>query len=185
MATIDEVVQGVRGRRLLGAPLDLAKAYVVNDQERRPRPALEATGVGAIGEAGVEVVEQIDAARVTHVEPLLTGAQGEGLEEVALAGAVVAGDHEVIVAADEVEACELEHERPVEAGLKVPVEGLERLALDEPAGVDAPRDALLELVRGLEAEDVLEERGGARALVGAPREELVELVAGAGQSAEV
>src|SRR6185295_2424412 len=69
--------------------------------------------------------------------------------------AVVTSDHEVVVAAHEVEACELEHERLVEAGLKVPVEGFERLALDEPAGVDAPRDALLELVRGLEAEDVL------------------------------
>src|SRR4029079_10188894 len=87
------------------------------------------------------------------------------------------GDHEVVVAAHEVEVSELEHERFVEAGLKVPVEGLERLALEEPAGVDAPRDALLELVCGLEAKDVLEERGGARALVGGPREELVGLVA--------
>ena len=56
--------------------------------------------------------------------------------------------------------------------------------LDEPAGVDASRDALFKLVRGLEAEDVLEERSGARALVSGPREERVELVARAGQSEE-
>jgi hypothetical protein len=132
----------------------------------------------------MKIFEQIDAACVPHVDPLLARAQGEGLEEVTLAGAVVTCDHEVVVAAHEVEASELKHKRFVEAGLKVPVEGLERLALDEPAGVDAPRDALLELVRSLEAEDVLQERGRARALVGGPREELVELVACAGQSEE-
>jgi len=181
---IDQVVEGVGGGRLVAVFLDLAKAYVVNDQERRARPALEATSVGAIGEAGVKVVEEIDAAGIAHVESLLARAQGEGLEDVTLAGAVVAGDHEVIMPAHEVEACELEHERPIEAGLKVPVECLEGLALDQPAAVDAPSDPLLELVGGLEAQDVLEERGGAGALVGGPREELVELVARAGQPEE-
>lgn len=185
MPTIDEVVQGVRGGGLVGALLDLAEPDVVDDQERRTRPALEAAGVGAVGEAGVEIVEQIDAAGVAHADPLLARAQGEGLEEVALAGTVVAGDHEVVVAAHEVEAGELEDEILVEAGLEVPVEGLEGLALDEPAGVDAPGDALLELVRGLGAEDVLEERGRAGALAGGPREPLVELVERAGQSEEV
>jgi hypothetical protein len=104
---------------------------------------------------------------------------------VALAGAVVAGDHEVVVAVDKVEAGELEDEVLVEAGLKVPVERLEGLALDEPAGVDSPVDALFELVRGLAAEDVLEERGRAGPLAGGPREQRVELVAGMGQSEEV
>lgn len=89
------------------------------------------------------------------------------------------------MAAHEVEACELEHEGLVEGRLKVPVERLEGLALDEAAGVDTPDDALLELVGGLEAEDVLDERGGARALVSGPREQLVELVERAGQSEEV
>ena len=49
-------------------------------------------------------------------------------------------------------------------------------------------DALLELVRGLCAEDVLEECGRAQALAGGPREplvELVELVERASQSEEV
>jgi hypothetical protein len=87
-----------------------------------------------------------------------------------LAGAVAPGDHEVVVAAHEVEACELEHEGLVEGGLEVPLECLERLALDEPAGVDAADDALFELVRCLEAKDVLDERGGAGTLVGGPRE---------------
>ena len=182
---IEEVVQGVRGGRLVGALLDLAEADVVDDQEFGARPGLEAAGVGAVGEAGVEIVEQIDAAGVAHADALLAGAQGEGLEDVALAGAVVAGDHEVVVATHEVEAGEFEDERLVEAGLKVPVERLERLALDEAAGVDAPRDPLLELVRGLGAEDVLEERGRAGTLAGGPRQPLVEFVAGAGQSEEV
>ena len=182
---IEQVVQGVRGGGFIGPLLDLAQAHVVDDQERRARPALEAAGVGTIGEAGMEVVDEVDAACVAQLEPLLACSQAERLEDVALAGAVVAGDHEVVVAAHEVEACELEHEGLVKGGLEVPVERLERLALDEPAGVDAPDDALLELVSGLEAEDMLDERGGARALVSGPREQLVELVERAGQSEEV
>jgi hypothetical protein len=185
VSTIDEVVQGVRGGGLVGTLLDLAEADVVDDEERGARPALEAASIGTIGEAGVEIVEQIDAANVAHANPLLACAQGEGLEEVTLAGAVVAGDHEVVVAADEVEAGELEHEGLVETGLEVPVEGFEGLALDEPAGVDASGDALLELVRRLDAEDVLEEGGRAGALAGGPREPLIELVERAGQSEEV
>ena len=170
MPTIEQVVQRVRGGGFIDALLDLAQAHVVDDQEGRACPALEAASVGAVGEAGVEVVDKVDAARVAHLDPLLARTQAERLEDMALAGAVTTSDHEVVVAAHEVEACELEHEGLVERGLEVPVECLERLALDEPAGVDAPDDALLELVRGFEAEDVLDERGGARALVGGPRE---------------
>ena len=184
MPAIDEVVEGVGGGRLVGALLDLAEADVVDDEEFWARPALEATRVGSVGEPGVEIVEEIDAAGVAHADALLAGAHREGLEEVALAGAVLAGDDEVVVAAHEVEPRELEHERLVEAGLEVPVERFECLALDEPAGVDAPGDALLELVRGLGAEDVLEERGRAGALARGPRQPLVELVKRAGQSEE-
>jgi hypothetical protein len=184
VATIDEIVQRVRRGRLLRAPLDLAEADVVDDQEFRARPALESTGVGAVGEAGMEVVEEIDAAGVAHANALLARAQGEGLEDVTLAGTVVAGDHQVVVAAHEVEAGKLEDEGLVEGGLEVPVERLQRLALGEPAGVDAPRDALFELVRGLDAEDVLEERGRACAFARGPRELLVKRLERAGQSEE-
>jgi hypothetical protein len=185
VSAIEQVVQRVRGGGLVDALLDLAQPHVVDDQECRARPALEAAGVGAVGEAGMKVIDKVDAARVAHLDPLLARAQAERLEDMALAGAVAAGDHEVVVAAHEVEACELEHEGFVEGGLEVPVERLERLALDQAAGVDAPDDALLELVSGLEAEDVLDERGGAGAFVGGPREKLVELVERAGQAKEV
>ena len=110
----------------------------------------------------MEIIEEVDAAGVAHGQALFAGTQCEGLEEVALAGAALAGDDEVVVAADEVEAGELEDERLVEAGLEVPVEGLEGLALDEATGIDAAADALLELVRGLGAEEVLEEGVGGR-----------------------
>lgn len=170
MTTVDEVVQGMRGGGFVGASLDLPKADIVDDQEGRARPALEAAGVGTVGEAGVEVVEEVDAARVADQDSLLAGTQAERLEDMALASAVVAGDHEVVMAAHEVEAREFEDEGLVEGRLEVPVEGLEGLALDEPAGVDAPDDALLKLVSGLKAQDVLKERGGTRALVGGPGE---------------
>jgi hypothetical protein len=184
MPAIDEVVQGVRGGGFVGTPLDLAQADVVDDQELRARPALEATCIGSIRETRMEVVEQIDTARVAHADALFARAQAEGLEDVTLPGPVVAGDHEVIVPAHEVEASEFEHERLVEAGLKSPVEGLERLALGEPAIVDPPCDPLLEPVRGLAAEDMLEQCGVARTLARGPREELVERLERAGQAEE-
>jgi hypothetical protein len=47
----------VRGGRLIATLLDLAKPDVVNDQELGASPGLEAPGVGAIGEAGVQIIE--------------------------------------------------------------------------------------------------------------------------------
>jgi hypothetical protein len=80
VSAVDEVVEGLRGGGLVGAPLDLAHADVVDDQERWARPALEAAGIGAIGEAGVEIVEEVDAARVAQVDALFARAQAERLE---------------------------------------------------------------------------------------------------------
>ena len=168
--TVDEVVEGVRGGRLVSALFDLAKAYVVDDQELRTGPGLEATGVGAIGEAGVKIVEEVDATRVAHTETLLACAYAEGLEDVAFARAAFAGEDEVVVTAHEVESRELEHEGLVEAGLEVPVEGFEGLALDETALCNATLDALLESLRSLSTERVLEERRHARALTRRPCE---------------
>jgi hypothetical protein len=70
----------------------------------------------------VEVVEQVDAASVAQANALLAGAPAERLEQVALAGAGIAGDDEVVVAAHEVEPCELEDDGLVERGLEVEVE---------------------------------------------------------------
>src|SRR3977135_1485003 len=185
MPTIDDVIEGGSRGRLIAALLDLPEADVVNDQEVRARPGLEATGVGAIGEAGVEIIEEGDATGVAHGEALFAGPKCEGLEEVALAGAGLAGDDEVVVAADEVEAGKLEDESLVEAGLEVPVEHLEGLALDETTGVDPAADALLELVGGLGAEQVLEQRGGTRELAGVPGGVGVECVGGGGEAEDV
>lgn len=182
---IDEVVEGVSSGRFIAALLDLAEADVVNDQEIGASPGLEAAGIGTIGEAGVEIIEEVDTARVAHGEALFAGTEREGLEEVALAGTALAGDDEIVVAADEVETGQFEDERLVEARLEVPVEDLEDLALDKATGVDTAADALLELVRGLGAEEVLEQGGGAGPLAGGPDEVRVELVERVGQAEEV
>jgi len=154
---IDEVVERMRSGRLIAALLDLAEADVVNDQELGAGPSLEAAGIGAIGEASMEIIEEVDAAGVAHGEALFAGTEREGLEEMALAGTALAGDDEVVVAADEVEAGQFDDECLVEARLEIPVEDLEGLTLDKAAGVDTATDALLELVRGPRR------RGGARA----------------------
>jgi hypothetical protein len=182
---IDQVVQSVSGGGLVAVLLDLAKAYVVNDQELSNCPRLESPGIGAVGESGVEVVEQVNAAGVAQADALLAGAQAERFEQVALPGTRIAGDDEVIVATYEVESSELEDNSLVELGLKVEVERLECLVLLEAAAVDAPGDALLELVRSLGAEDVLEQCRRAGALAHGPREAVVELVEGAGQPEEL
>src|SRR5260370_16759634 len=114
------------------------------------------------------MVEQIGGWGVGDADPLLAGTKRKRFEDVPLAGAGLACDDEVIAAANEVESGELQDKRLVELGLEVPIEGFERLSLHESTDMDSARDALLELVRGLEAEDVLEQGGGARPLPGPP-----------------
>lgn len=185
MAAVDQVEKRVGGGRLVVALLHLAEADVVDDEEVGASPALEAAGVRVVGEAGVEIVEEIDAPGVADVEHLLAGAAPESLEDVALAGAAEAGDHEVVVAVDEVEAGEVEHERLVERRLEVPVEGLEGLVLTQAAEGDAPGDALLDLLRRLGVEDALEEGEVAGALALGPGEVLVEGRERVGQAEEL
>src|ERR1017187_1834861 len=175
MATIDEVVEGVRGGRLVAALFDLPETDVIDDEQGGGCPGLEAACVRAIGESCMEVVEQIDAAGVAHADPLLARAEAERLEDVTLAGAGLARDDEIVASSNEVESGELEDQRFVELGLEVPIEGFQRLSFHEATDMDAARDALLEFARGLEAEDALEQGRGAGALAGRPGESLVEL----------
>src|ERR1035438_630409 len=175
MATIDEVVEGVRGGRLVAALFDLPETDVIDDEQGGGCPGLEPACVRAIGESCMEVVEQIDAAGVAHADPLLARAEAERLEDVTLAGAGLARDDEIVASSNEVESGELEDQRFVELGLEIPIEGFERLSFHEATDMDASRDALLEFARGLEAEDALEQGRGAGALAGRPGESLVEL----------
>lgn len=174
VSSVDEVVERVRCGRLVVALLDLTKADIIDDEELRAGPAFEAPWIRAVGDRGMEIVEEVDTASVTHADALLAGAKGEGFEDVALAGAGLAGDHDVPPPANEVEAGELDDGRSVELRLEVEVERLEGLSLLEPAAVDAIGDALIELFGDLGGEDVLEERGGPGPLAGRPREMLVE-----------
>lgn len=185
VTAIDEIVERVSGGRLVAALLDLPQTDVIDDEQGWVCPGLEPSCVRAVGESCVEIVEQIDASGVAHADPLLAGTQRKRFEDVTLAGAGLACDDEVIAAANEVESGELQDKRLVELGLEVPIEGFERLSLHESTDMDSARDALLELVRGLEAEDVLEQGGGAGALAGRPGESLVELAEGESQSEEL
>jgi hypothetical protein len=84
----------------------------------------------------VQVIEQVDAAGVAHAEALFTGTQCKGFEDVTLARAALAGDHQVVVSAHEIEQRKFQHEGFVEARLEVPVERFKSFALDETARVD-------------------------------------------------
>jgi len=64
VAAIDQVVEGVGGGGLVPVLLDLAAACVVDDQEFCGSPRREPLGIGAVGEPGMEIVEQVDAAGV-------------------------------------------------------------------------------------------------------------------------
>jgi hypothetical protein len=72
---------------LVLALLHLAEVDVVDDQEIGCGPSLEAALVGGVGEPGVEVVEEVDAAGVADRHLGLAAAQGDGLEDVTLASA--------------------------------------------------------------------------------------------------
>jgi len=135
----------------------------------------------------VQIGEQVDAPRVAQGDALHAGAQGEGLEDVTLAGAALSRDDQVVVAPDEVEAGELQHEALVDRGLEVPVEGLECLSLDQAADPDTPVEARGRLVIDLGGQDVLEQGGMPGSLAGGPREHVVERGErmGEGQVAEV
>jgi hypothetical protein len=163
----------------------LAQADIVNDEQIRTGPALDALRVSSIGEPRMQVIEQVDATRVAHRDSLLASAKSKCLEDVALAGAGLARDHEVVLATHEVEPPEFEHARLVDPGLERPVEGLERLAFHEPAGDDASLDAQRQSLDRFEAEDVLEQCSHCGALARSPREPLVELCEGDGQSEDL
>ena len=184
MPAIDEVEEHVSGGGLVVALLDLAETDIVDHEQLGTRPGLEPSGIGAVGEAGVQVVDEVDAAGVAHGESLLAGPQSQGLEEMALAGAALAGKHQVIVPSHEVEPSQLEDKALVEGGLEVEVEGLEGLLLSETARGDATRDARFELGSDLGAEDVLEQDGGAGSLAGGPGQELIGVSEAVSQSEE-
>src|ERR1019366_6894978 len=171
---IDEVEEGMGGGGLIVALAYLAQADVVDDQEIGARPGLESSRVGAVGESGVQVGEEIDAARVAQRDALHASAEPERLEDVTLAGAALARDDQVVVTPDEVEAGELQHEALVERRLKVPVEGFERLSLDEATHPDSTVAAGGGFVIDLGAQDVLEQGGVSRSLAGGPRKQVVE-----------
>lgn len=62
MPLVDEVVEGVSGGGLVVALLHLAEADVVDDEQLGGGPLLETTGIGAVAETGIEIVEEVNAA---------------------------------------------------------------------------------------------------------------------------
>ncbi len=182
---VDQAEQSVGRGGLVFALLDLAQADIVDDQQRRRGPATEPPRIGAVSEAGEKVVEEVHALGVADRDLLLTRAQGHGLQDVTLSGAALAGDDQVLGVTDEVEACQLQDERLVEAGLEGPVEGLEGLALGQAACVDAAFDPACELVGCLFAQDALQERARGRLFGAGPGEVLVQVLAGEGKTQDV
>jgi len=185
VSTVDEVEQGVGGGGLVVALADLAEADVVDDDQVGSCPRAKPTWIGVVGEACMQVVQEIDATGVADANALLAGTQRKGLEEVAFAGAGLSGDDQIVTALDEAQATELEDEALVDGRLEVEVEGFEGFALVQTAVVDAPLDAALGLGGDLAAQDMLEEDGMGGALAKRPVEQLVEVGQDMGQSEEL
>lgn len=185
VACVEHVEEHVRRGGLVVAATELAEADVVDDEPVGADPAAEATRVGLVGEAGVEVVDEIDAAGVADGDLALAGAEREGLQDVALAGARPAGDEEVVALVEEGEGGEALDEGAVELGLEDPVEVLEGLADPQAAGVDATLDAALADLLGGLAEDALEEDEGVGRLGVGPGEVTLDLLVELPQSEAV
>jgi hypothetical protein len=69
----------VRGGGLVIAAAQLAEADIVDDQPFGARPFSEPGGIGLIGEAGIQVVDQVDAPGVEDADLALTRTQRERL----------------------------------------------------------------------------------------------------------
>lgn len=131
MAAIQKREEHVGRGRLIVAPLELPQPHVVHDKERGTAPPLHSPWVRAIGQARVEVVNEVDAARVTDRPLLLTGLEGERFQDMAFASAALARDQQVFVALDEDEREKLLDRAAVELGLEVPFEARQGLAVLE------------------------------------------------------
>jgi hypothetical protein len=92
VTAIEQVEEHVRGGGFVVATAQVAQPDVVDDQPFRTRPFSEPGVVGLIGEAGVQVVDQVDAPGVADADLALARTQRERLQDVALAGPALAGD---------------------------------------------------------------------------------------------
>jgi len=104
MSAIDQIPEHVGGGRGVAMGRDLAEADVVEDDKLVTGPAAHAGLVGAVGEARVELGEEVGEADEATGQ---AGAQGDGAEDVALAGAGLAGDDKVLLAIEKAEAGEV------------------------------------------------------------------------------
>jgi len=156
MTLVDEVEEHMSGGGLAVLPFELAEADVVDDQESGTTPAFQTTRVGVVCEPGIEVGDQVDAAGVTNATLGLAGAHGDGLYDVALARAGLAGQEKILGPLEKAQAGQVFDQRPVERGLKVPVEGFEGLSRLQAAAVDAALNAALGLLARCVAQYALE-----------------------------
>lgn len=126
---VDEIEEGVRRGGLAVVFFDVANTDVVDDKQRRTDPAAQALGVGGVGESGVQIVEQVDGSDVTKGQAAFTGPETDGLEDMALTRAGLAGNDDILGTSGEVETGELDDGVLVQRWLKVPVEGFEGLPI--------------------------------------------------------
>ena len=174
MAQIDEIEQHMGGGGLIVGALELAKADVVNDDEVRPTTGLETALIGVVGEARIEVSDEVDAASIADAVFGVAGAQREGLEDVALASAGLSGQDEILGALDKTQGGELFDGSTVQLGLKVPVKRLKRLAGIQATVIDATLDTASSLFGCSVTQDSLKELRVGRPLGGGQGELLGE-----------
>lgn len=75
VAAVEQGKEHMGRGRLVAAALELAEADVIDNQELGTAPGAHAPLIGAVGEARIEVVDEVDAAGVADGEFLLTGFQ--------------------------------------------------------------------------------------------------------------
>src|SRR5690606_10617445 len=184
VTAIDQVEERVRRGGLVVPFPDLPQTDIVDNQQRWLRPCFQPLSVRAVSQPRVKVVEQINAARVADHVLLLACTSRQCHEDMALTRSAVAGEHQVVVASDEVEVPEFGDLSFVQARLEVPVEGFEGLVLLKAAQLDAARDAAFKLAPHFLPDDALNQARCTRTLLQRPRQQLVERVARVGQSEE-
>ena len=141
VAFLHQLEEGVG---LLGAQIQVP--HLVDEQHVDPTKSIEKPARRAVGEAGVQLVEEVLGTQEAATVAALDRAQEQAGRYPGLANAGRAYQDEILGATDEIQSAQLANHPGLDAGLAIEREGGQRPFLGHARMLDATADAALDLV---------------------------------------